>query len=275
MKTRLISGITAAALVLGLIFYGSSAFITTVVLIVALLSYLEYDNMFFGDKHVIRQMGVVTCILITVLAIKQDMNLAVLCLVGTFCVLAIYHVFSVGRRGDNPQIVESISSVYLGYIYIVTLVGFIIPIVEWPESGRQYILLLLLWVFIGDSAAYFAGRSFGKHTLASAISPKKTMEGATGAVVSTFAVTLFWLYVACPFEWDTRFAVKLFVFGPFLSCLAQLGDLFESVLKRSKSQKDSGTFLPGHGGILDRIDGLVFATPAFYLFVYYMLERPE
>lgn len=249
--------------------------ITTVVLLLSLLAYLEYDKLFFDKKSLVRQMGVVVCILITVLAIKEDMNLAVLCLVGTFCVFGIYHIFKVGRDGDNSKVVESISSVYLGYIYIITLVGFIIPIIEWPESGRQYLLLLFLWVFIGDSAAYFAGRKFGKHTLASAISPKKTKEGATGALISTFAVTLFWLYCVCPFDWNADTAVKLFLFGPILSVLAQLGDLFESMLKRSRHQKDSGTFLPGHGGILDRIDGLVFATPAFYLFVYYILERRQ
>lgn len=275
MKTRILSGLTAAALVLALMFWGSFSLITTVVLAISLLAYLEYDKMFFHTKNLIRQTGVALLILLTVLAIKEDMNFAVLCLVGAFCVLAIYHVFKVGREGDNPQIVESISSIYLGYIYIVTLVGFILPIIEWPEIGRHYLLLLFLWVFIGDSAAYFAGRFFGKHTLASAISPKKTKEGALGAILSTFLVSLFWLYCMCPIDWDAQFAVKLLVFGPFLSVLAQLGDLFESMLKRSRHQKDSGAFLPGHGGILDRIDGLVFSTPAFYLFVYYILERPQ
>lgn len=273
MKTRIIAGVSAAALLITLIFYGSLPLITGVVLLLSVLAYLEFEKMFFTDANKLRTASVLTFILITILGIRLDLQTAFLSLVTSFCILAIYHVLLVGRRGDNRKIVQSISSVYLGYLYIVTLIGFILPIIEWPELGRHYLLLLLLWVFVGDSVAYFVGKFYGKHTLAADISPKKTLEGAAGAVCSSIAVGFIWLYFIVPTDWDLSYGIRILLFAPLLSILAQLGDLFESMLKRSKATKDSGAFLPGHGGLLDRIDGLVFAAPAFYIFLIYVLER--
>lgn len=272
MKTRIIAGLFAAIILVSLIFYASMNLLTGVVLLVSLFSYYEFEGMFFPEKNKFRTVSVLVFILLTVFAIRVDLQSAFLALIFSFCILAIHHVLLVGRRGDNRKIVQSVSSVYLGYLYIVTLTGFILPILEWPELGRYYFLLLCLWVFVGDTTAYFVGKFFGKHTLASHISPKKTLEGAAGAVFSSVVVGFVWLYFILPNDWDLAFGLRILLFAPLVSILAQLGDLFESMLKRSKATKDSGAFLPGHGGLLDRIDGLVFAAPAFYLFLQYVLE---
>jgi phosphatidate cytidylyltransferase len=113
---------------------------------------------------------------------------------------------------------------------------------------------LLLWVFIvtwaTDIGAYFAGRSFGKRKLAPSISPGKTVEGLWGGVAAAALFGAAWVLA-------TSLAKPLLAFAPFFAVAAQMGDLFESKLKRTAGLKDSGNLLPGHGGVLDRLDGLV------------------
>ena len=124
----------------------------------------------------------------------------------------------------------------------------------WIRERDEHGLSLLLWAFIvtwsTDIGAYFAGRSFGKRKLAPTISPNKTVEGLFGGIA---AATLFggaWVLA-------TRLSVSLLALAPVLAIAAQAGDLFESGMKRRAGVKDSGTWLPGHGGALDRLDGLV------------------
>jgi len=124
------------------------------------------------------------------------------------------------------------------------------------------VLVLLATIWIADSAAYFAGKNFGKHKLAPTISPGKTWEGVFGALV---AVTVFGavLYFGFDFkEWAVFPALWI------ITILGVAGDLFESMIKRQAMLKDSGSLLPGHGGILDRIDGLIPSLPIAILMIY-------
>ena len=113
---------------------------------------------------------------------------------------------------------------------------------------------LLLWVFIvtwsTDIGAYFAGRRFGRRKLAPSISPGKTVEGLYGGIAAAILLGGAWAYA-------THLGVALFALAPILAIAAQAGDLFESAIKRRAGVKDSGAWLPGHGGVLDRLDGLV------------------
>jgi phosphatidate cytidylyltransferase len=127
--------------------------------------------------------------------------------------------------------------------------------------SRGALFLLLLTVMVSDTAQYYTGRAFGKRLLAPAISPKKTVEGAIGGFVFG-AVTL----VVAGAWWLPTMAVPLrAALGATLVALGIAGDLFESMLKRSAGVKDSSTLIPGHGGILDRIDALLFAAPVYYI----------
>lgn len=118
------------------------------------------------------------------------------------------------------------------------------------------LILPIVPLWVGDSAAIFAGRAFGKHLMAPTISPKKTWEGGfanfLGCVLGAWAVGV-WCGVGVP---------QALVCGALMGILGQVGDLFESALKRQAGRKDSGALLPGHGGILDRIDSLIFSAPA-------------
>jgi phosphatidate cytidylyltransferase len=130
-------------------------------------------------------------------------------------------------------------------------------------GGWMATLLLIATVVVSDTAQYYSGRAFGKRPLAPAISPKKTIEGAVGGVIAASVFMTFAGRVVFPL---TR-PLSLLLLGIVIVALGIAGDLFESRLKRVAGIKDSSTLIPGHGGVLDRIDALLFATPAYYLYL--------
>lgn len=127
-------------------------------------------------------------------------------------------------------------------------------------QSRAWIILLLLIIWLADTAAYFAGRRFGQHLLAPTISPKKTWEGVAGALFAVFLAIVLdsWVMALNP-----KLSFYLLLIGLITVIMSIVGDLFESLLKRQAGIKDSGQLLPGHGGLLDRIDSLIAAAPFF------------
>ena len=128
-----------------------------------------------------------------------------------------------------------------------------------PGDGRLLVFTILLTVFADDTAAFFVGRAIGRHKLAPAISPGKSIEGFVGGTIAGVAVTFFALY-----EQDVVTTGESLLLGLAIALAATLGDLFESAVKRDLGVKDSGTLLGGHGGVLDRVDSLLWAGPAAY-----------
>ncbi len=153
-----------------------------------------------------------------------------------------------------------------GLIGMLVLVPTWLALIELRKPGPVPLLLLMSVAWISDTAAYFAGRRFGRHKLAPSISPGKTWEGVGGALLAVSLYALLWI-----FAWDAYFprALKSMRFGEFalvlflwlLAVIGIYGDLFESALKRRAGVKDSGALLPGHGGVLDRIDVLTSVLP--------------
>jgi phosphatidate cytidylyltransferase len=201
------------------------------------------------------------------------------------------------RRDPLSQALPDAASSYLLIPYIGwTLV--LLPILRIPANGSLYLLCLMLLVWCGDIAAYYVGRAIGKHKLAPRISPGKSWEGAIASVLGAVVVGVVVMhfidpiadrfrslhllsttrsitqYPAPPVKSDPVPLWFAALFAIAVNVSAQLGDLVESALKRGAGVKDSGTLLPGHGGVLDRIDALLFALPVgliFYLcgFVFY------
>ncbi len=126
--------------------------------------------------------------------------------------------------------------------------------------GAEMLLYLFSLVWVADIGAYFSGRKFGKHTLAPAISPGKTWEGLGGGLVASFVWILLIYQVSS--GWGLGW-LQFLLIGIVTSLMSVVGDLFESILKREAGVKDSGNLLPGHGGILDRIDSIIAASPVF------------
>lgn len=153
-----------------------------------------------------------------------------------------------------------------GLIYIPFLLGHLILIRGW-DQGMTWTFLLMAVIIAGDTAAYYVGRALGRHKLAPSISPGKTVEGAVGGLAANLLTgALFKKYCFPEFSWGYWIALIMIMGG-----LGQTGDLVESILKRSVGLKDSGMIFPGHGGLLDRIDALLFAAPGLYYFKTYLL----
>ncbi len=142
-----------------------------------------------------------------------------------------------------------------------------VALVDLRHIGPEAVLVVMLTVSLADSAAYFTGKRFGKRKLAPHISPGKTWEGLIGALV---AVALFASVLCFSLHWNAWFVVGFLA----IAILSVMGDLFESLIKRQAGKKDSGCILPGHGGVLDRIDGLTSTLPlvAFYAYLPFYLS---
>jgi len=148
----------------------------------------------------------------------------------------------------------------------ISWIGIFVLVVCWDSlsflraQNQNWVIMLLLIIWIADTAAYFTGRRFGQHFLAAQISPKKTWEGVFGALIAVFTATLVsgWLM-----NLNLYLLTYLSVLGLITVVVSIIGDLFESLLKRQVAIKDSGQLLPGHGGLLDRIDSLIAAAPIF------------
>ena len=165
---------------------------------------------------------------------------------------------------SGRPMVESTANTLFGAVYIGWLLGYAIWL-QGRADGPQLVLFLVGVTWAGESAAYLVGSSVGRHRLAPILSPRKTVEGAIAQIVVSIAAALAlgaWLLPACGL-------VGAAGAGAVLGVIGQVGDLAESAIKRSIGTKDTGGLIPGHGGMLDRIDSLLFNAPALYLYSLY------
>ena len=146
----------------------------------------------------------------------------------------------------------------LAVLYSVVLLSHLYLLRQLPR-GIEWTFLTILLVWATDIGAYLIGRQFGRHLLAPQVSPKKTIEGSLGGLLLGSAVAIVFWYIVGGATWITYICLAVII-----AISAQIGDLFESALKRSAGVKDSGKLIPGHGGILDRFDSLIFALPLVY-----------
>jgi phosphatidate cytidylyltransferase len=181
-------------------------------------------------------------------------------LMSAFLVLATLSLLS--WQPDRQALARAAASVF-PMLYLGMPVGAMIALRT--LRGREALFLLMLTVMVSDTAQYYSGRAFGRRLLAPAISPKKTVEGAIGGFIFGAIVVVIvgnW--------WLPDFPVALrALLGVTVVALGIAGDLFESMLKRSAGVKDSSALIPGHGGVLDRIDALLFAAPIYYIVLKY------
>ncbi len=193
------------------------------------------------------------------------------------------------RNEDLSTGYPSAAASVFAFTYIALPMGMLVQLrQQW--AGAFYLLYLLLVVWAGDIFAYFVGKSIGRHLMSPRISPKKTWEGAVASLVASVGVGWLLFHYALPvsstlLRWgliqrrDGMFGLEQPEMGPVilltivLNVAAQLGDLVESLIKRGAGVKDSGAILPGHGGMLDRIDALLFATPVLWYYAAWRLMQ--
>jgi phosphatidate cytidylyltransferase len=182
---------------------------------------------------------------------------------------AIVVMFIAGlvARQELATALQSVAFTLLGVFYIGWLLSHVV-LLRLLTEGPGYVFYTFAVVWLGDATAMGVGTLLGRHRLAPTLSPRKTVEGALGGVVGSLcgaAVGGLWLL--------EHFTIaQCIVSGGLLAALGQLGDLSESLLKRSVGAKDSSVLIPGHGGVLDKVDGILFGAPALYYYVLYVVR---
>jgi phosphatidate cytidylyltransferase len=168
------------------------------------------------------------------------------------------------RGAPYDKMLASVGATILGVLYIALLGAHLVSVRLWfkHELAKDLLSYFFLVLMSADAGAYYVGRALGKHKLAPAISPGKTWEGVAGGVAAAVVmagISHYWFFPELPLKYGLALAVVMTVLGI-------LGDLSESALKRGAGAKDAATILPGHGGLLDRLDSLLFSAPLIYYF---------
>jgi len=168
-------------------------------------------------------------------------------------------------RRKEKEVVNIWSWGVAGILYVGLLLSYLVDLRL--DGGRNWVFLAILATFGSDTMAYFVGRAFGRHKMAPRISPNKTWEGAAAGVIGAICISLLFTI-----SWELQLPINYWqavLLGVLISVFGQLGDLLESSLKRYAGVKESGSLMPGHGGLLDRMDSVVFAGVVVY--VYYIV----
>ena len=257
---RVLTALLLIPLVTAVTFYAPPRAVWVVLALVALLCLREF--FLLAAKFGCRPFSVAGCGAAAVLIVARGLPEAAF-LVG-FSILLLLLALTRPLR----ESLGGVASTLFGVIYIG---GAFSLGRELHVASPHWLFYVLVLNWVGDSAAYFVGRSWGRRPLAPAISPNKTWEGTIASAVTAVAVGTGYLAYFQPAE---PAAVPLLTAGLlslWVNAAAQLGDLAESALKRGAQVKDSGELLPGHGGMLDRVDGVLFALPACYAVVAWLI----
>lgn len=225
----------------------------------SLLGLLEFNRMaLLGECQAEQYINATIGGLLIVPLYLQRFDLLVLFLAIGFLLMALLYLF---RPGPLDQLIYRLGWQLLGLFYLPLLLGHLVLLRQLPD-GRGWVFVVLFAVMACDSMAYFVGVRFGHHKLYPQVSPKKSIEGSLGGLLG--ACLGVWL--AAALFLPGYGSGQIILTGLLLGVAGQVGDLFESLLKRACGVKDSGGIFPGHGGVLDRLDSLLFAFPlAFYL----------
>jgi len=254
-QQRIVTAVFAVALV-GLALWQGGVYILAVLMLVCALGQWEFTAMFRpGPEHKpLRLTGVVLGAAILVSVKFAGPQAALWILAGSFWFLALRFLFRYSANQEHADFTDELI-LMAGAAYLPLMLQFALAL-STPEM-----VLVLLSTAVSDTAAYYSGTYFGKTRIWPQVSPKKSWAGSIGGMVGcTAAVTAFGLnFGAAP-------VAAWLLLGVLLNLAAQMGDFFESALKRRLAVKDSGTILPGHGGLLDRIDSLLFALPCYAFF---------
>jgi phosphatidate cytidylyltransferase len=258
---RWITGIIAAPIVFAVIIYdghGSDVIFVALVMLLILGALSEYNSMVLKRVSRWEKCEVLALSFLIPTAVylgDTRLELAII----TFSAIFVFLVFLFRLRND-PFDSSGPGKVVFGFIYIPLMMSYLIPI-RGSEDGMLWIFFILILAISGDMSAFYVGKTVGKRKLMPHISPGKTIEGTIGLLCGGMTGCIIFKLI---FFHALSFAHVLII-GFAGSILGQLGDLCESTIKRAAGVKDSGSLLPGHGGILDRLDSLLFIIP----FVYY------
>lgn len=266
---RWITALVLVPILLWILIKGSTLLLAVLVSGVAVLAIREYLKIVFGkdDRAVSGIIQLISYAVSTALIISACQgSWEILFLILAMNLMSL-SIFVLSRFADDHAVFDSISKQVLGIVYIPVSLSLLVFIKE-LDGGTSWIIWLLIVVFANDTGAFYTGTFFGKRKLSPNISPNKTIEGSLGGM----AVSVVVGFVFCQiFFNDLSLTFRTIPASFMLAIAGQIGDLFESAMKRASGIKDSGRILPGHGGMLDRIDGLLLSIPVLYIYLVFVL----
>lgn len=257
---RVLSALFAALVLLGAYLWQGTYGLSLACLLVCLLSLREFKRLLvLPNEPLAFSLIFSTLSLLLVLALFL-FRLETLTSLSVIQSLYVGAMIVVAReRVSNDRLLRLITLGLFGVFYCILCPWLAAQLLLFPNGARWFLFLLLV-IFAGDTFAFFGGKFFGRHKLNPSLSPKKTMEGALVGVFGSLTASFGFWFFARP---DLSLALIL-AFGLVGGIVGQTGDLLMSLIKRVSQVKDSGRLLPGHGGVLDRIDGVLLACPVIY-----------
>jgi len=278
---RVVTAAVLVPLVIGLVLWGSTAIVALALALITLLALFEYFSLGDAIGHRAYRVWTATCALILIYVqwlatetriyelpgqfiVRREIAHRFLSLLGAGEVLFLFvlGIAALTLLTKRP-LVEGLPAAGIsssGLLLVAFPLTYAIRLHGLEVVGHALLLFALVIVWVGDTAAYFVGRSLGKHPLAPHLSPKKTWEGTLASFVGSLLVALAFS------RWLNVSFMHLLAMAAVGNIAGQIGDLLESAYKRSAGVKDSGGLLPGHGGVLDRIDALILAIPAIWYY---------
>lgn len=247
-QQRLLTGTTLTALLVALIFWASLPVQAVAVIFLSVVALVELWNMFWPGKTGLKTLGAILAVPIVVFPVMGIEPGGIL--LACFWVLGAVYTFGVRKISETA--LADMAILFLGLAYIPFSLQLLL------SMSTVELVYVLVAVFASDTAAFYSGSKWGKRTLCPGISPKKTWMGALCSLGICVFISLFVGLI-----WGGAMWAAWIVAGVCINFGAQAGDLFESALKRELGVKDSGGLLPGHGGVLDRIDSLLLAGPVY------------
>jgi len=254
LVTRILTAAVGIPILLGFAYAGGYWW-DGLIVILAVFSNYELLRMADTRSRLITILASSICVLLVLSPLIKAFSLPPWWpLLGVVIIIAV--LLKVNYRIDALQLGwASFSTLYIGLLF-----SFAVAINHRAEDSFMALLTIFLLTWASDTGAYFVGRFLGKRQLSPALSPNKTWEGSLGGVLATMLIA--WALLAGQLDWQGAL-----IFGLAASILAQMGDMFESLLKRYFGVKDSGKLLPGHGGVLDRFDSFLIVAPLVFYFL--------
>lgn len=286
MLLRILTALVLIPIVVALVWWGPPSLIAGLAGIVAILAIIELFDL--ANRVGLRayQKWTIVCVagwfyaqysqgFVETPAVVEGFSLVRNAAGGVFSIEALLLVFvfgcvSIGLFTRRPlhEVLPSVSVSAAGLLFIALPFSYLVRLNNIERTGRQLVLFTLCLVWAGDMLAYFVGRGFGRVPMAPALSPKKTWEGALGNILGSLLVAVLFA------RWMQIDVVTLMFIAGVANIAGQMGDLIESAYKRGASVKDSGKLLPGHGGVLDRVDSLMLAAPVVWV-MYQWIVSPH
>lgn len=248
------------AVTIALLVYGSYP-LFLVITVISLIGLYELYRAVKMEKSFPAVIGYISSIVLDILILDNAYEYMVLWMIVTLMVMMACYVIAYPAYNS-----EQMTMLFFGLFYVTLMLSFVFK-VRFLEKGILSVWLIFIGAWGSDTCAYCVGKLAGKHKLPSKLSPNKTIEGCLGGI---FGAALIGFLYALAFYKDTNYWWQFALIGGVSSIISQIGDLTASAIKRNHDIKDYGHLIPGHGGILDRFDSIIFTAPIVYILVVFL-----